>query len=131
MKKIAVLSVVALTASSFVPVISIDIAHAQSAGAAFIGNNSTCTGFIPNPDHSVGAPLNGPDSQTVSNNGNQTRLMCHFTIPAGEEPATATHAAGFLCSTYAGLTNISQMTATPGGNAALTCWINGNNPSNP
>lgn len=126
MKKLTAVSMFALTATAFVPTLSLGVAHAQSANAAYVNSDFTCGGFVPNPDGSPGTFLIGSDSHTVSNNGNQTILTCHFTIPAGSEPATATHGDGFLCGTYLGLTTDSRMTANPGGNAVLTCRINGN-----
>jgi hypothetical protein len=125
MKKITALSMIALTATAFVPTFSMSV-HAQSANAATIDKDFLCAGFVPNPDGSPGTLLIGSDSHSVANNGNQTTLQCHFTIPAGSEPATATHSSGFLCGTFLGVTDDSRMTASPGGNAVLTCRINGN-----
>lgn len=126
MKKLTALTMVGLTVSSFIPLLSMSAANAQSAMAATIDQNFDCGGFVPNPDGSPGYPLLTSDSHSVANSGNQTTLSCHFTIPAGEAPTSATHSAGFLCGTFLGFTTDSKMTANPGGNAVLTCRINGN-----
>ena len=61
----------------------------------------------------------------VTSSGN-TSLVCKFDIPAAITPTdSARRAEGFLCGTYLGFTRDSKMVATPGGQATLTCKING------
>lgn len=101
-----------------------------SAGAAYaepatVTKDFGCSGFVPNPDGSPASYLGTTESHSVATSSGVTSLVCKFDIPDGAEPAKATQANDFLCNTYLGLTNDSKMVASPGGNATLTCRING------
>ena len=101
-------------------------ALAQSDNAANITKDFGCGGFVPTATGGFGSGLVSFDgTKSVTNSAGVTSLVCHFDIPAGREPATATRAEGFLCGTYLGVTRDSKMVATPGGQATLTCRING------
>lgn len=101
-------------------------ATAQSANAATITKDFGCGGFVPTASGGFGSGLISFDgTHSTTNSAGVTSLVCHFDIPAGQEPATATRAEGFLCGTFLGLTNDSKMVASPGGQATLTCKING------
>lgn len=101
-------------------------ATAQSANAATITKDFGCGGFVPTASGGFGSFLVSVDgTHSTTNSAGVTSLVCHFDIPAGQEPATATRAEGFLCGTFLGLTNDSKMVASPGGQATLTCKING------
>ena len=101
-------------------------AAAQSANAATISKDFGCGGFVPTATGGFGSFLVSFDgTQSVVNSAGVTTLICHFDIPAGQEPATATKASGFGCGTFLGFTNDSKMVASPGGRATLTCKING------
>ena len=101
-------------------------ATAQSANAATITKDFGCGGFVPTASGGFGSFLVSFDgTHSTTNSAGVTSLVCHFDIPAGQEPATATRAEGFLCGTFLGLTNDSKMVASPGGQATLTCKING------
>lgn len=63
--------------------------------------------------------------EVITPSGN-TVLKCHFDIPDGYEPDKAINNKGFLCNTFLGVTTDSKSTVTPGGEAVLTCNINGN-----
>ena len=117
------LAALALVASSFIPVAP---AAAQSDNAADISKDFGCGGFIPTATGGIGFRLfTRDDTHSVTNSAGVTSLVCHFEIPAGREPATATRAEGFRCGTFLGVTRDSKMVATPGGQATLTCRING------
>ena len=100
-------------------------AAAQSANAATITKDFGCGGFVPTATGGFASFLFSSDgTQSVINSAGVTTLICHFDIPAGQEPATATRASGFGCGTFLGFTTDSKMVATPGGEATLTCKIN-------
>lgn len=98
-------------------------AFAQSANAASIIKDVGCTGFVPTADGSFGSLLFSTDMMAVSTSSGVSTLTCKFDIPAGSEPARATRASGFGCGTFLGGTTDSRMTASPGGNATITCRI--------
>lgn len=95
-------------------------AFAQSANAASVVKDVGCSGFVPG-----GGGLFTTESHSVVTSSGVTSLICNFDIPAGSEPLTATRAVGFGCGTFLGFTTDSKMVASPGGNATLTCKING------
>lgn len=100
-------------------------ASAQSANAANISKDFGCGGFVPTASGGFGSFLVSFDgTHSTTNSAGVTSLVCHFDIPAGQEPATATRAEGFLCGTFLGLTTNSKMVASPGGQATLTCKVN-------
>lgn len=101
-------------------------AFADSANAATITKDFGCGGFVPTPTGGFGSFLISNDgTHSVVTSSGVTSLICKFDIPAGLEPATATRASGFGCGTFLGFTTDSKMVASPGGNATLTCKING------
>lgn len=98
---------------------------AQAEQAATIIKDGGCFGFVPTASGGFGAFLFTPDgAHAVETSAGTQSLVCHFDIPAGLEPATATRAEGFGCGTYFGFTTESKMVATPGGRATLTCKVN-------
>ena len=101
-------------------------APAQAAPAVVVSEFS-CGGFVPTASGGFGSGLfsNDQTHSVVTSSGN-TMLVCHFDIPAGAEPAKATHADGFACNTFLGFTTDSKMVATPGGRATLTCTVKAN-----
>ncbi|MDP3855601.1 hypothetical protein [Phenylobacterium sp.] len=101
------------------------IAGAATAEPATITKDFGCSGFVPNPDGSPASFLGTTESHSVVTSSGVTSLVCKFDIPDGAEPAKATQGNDFLCNTYLGLTTDSKMVASPGGNATLTCRING------
>jgi len=110
----------ALTVATAPPAIS------QSANAASISKDFGCGGFVPTDTGGFGSFLISFDgTHSVVTSSGVTSLICKFDIPAGQEPAKATHASGFGCGTFLGFTTDSKMVASPGGNATLTCKING------
>ena len=78
-------------------------------------------------DSGLGSTLFTNESHSVETLSGNTVLKCKFDIPAGFEPANAIVNEGFLCGTLLGLTTNSKSVASPGGNATLTCQINGSN----
>lgn len=100
-------------------------AIAQSENAATITKDFGCGGFVPTEEGDPGTALFTDRTVSAATSSGNVKLVCHFDIPEGLEPASATHASGFLCNTYLGLTTDSKMVATPGGKAVLTCEING------
>lgn len=99
---------------------------AQSDNAATITKDFGCGGFVPTEDGDFGSGLfSAEGSHSVATSSGNTKLVCHFDIPEGLEPARATHAEGFVCGTFLGLTTDSKMVATPGGTATLTCSVKG------
>ena len=99
-------------------------AIAQSANAATIVKDGPCGGFVPTSTGGFGPFIGTTDLMSVVTSSGVTSLICHFDIPAGLEPASATRASGFGCGTFLGGTTDSKMVASPGGNATLTCKIN-------
>ncbi len=59
----------------------------------------------------------------VGPDGSTTNANCHGQIPAGQEPARAFSASGFLCGTDVGLTTDTNLVATPSGQVNFTCKI--------
>ena len=113
----------ALLAASVIPAAP---ALAQSANSASITKDFGCGGFVPSPTGGFASGLVSFDgTHSVVTSSGVTSLVCHFDIPAGREPAKATHAEGFRCGTFMGPTIDSKMVASPGGRATLTCKING------
>ena len=92
---------------------------APAPQAATVTKDFGCNGFVPG-----GGGLFTTESHSVVTSSGVTSLICKFDIPAGGEPAKATHADGFRCNTFLGSTTESRMVASPGGNATLTCKIN-------
>jgi hypothetical protein len=99
-------------------------AAAQSGNAATISKDGTCGGGIPDADGGFTGFISTGQLVSVTTSGGNATLMCHFDIPAGLEPATATHAEGFTCGIPGGTTTDSRITASPGGSATLICKIN-------
>lgn len=127
MRTRAVLAIVSLFS---MPIIPMEAAHAQSDNAAQITKDFGCYGFVPTSDGGFGDFIySGEPTRSVVTSSGNTTLTCHFNIPAGEQPSSATQAQGFYCGTFLGVTNDTRMVATPGGTATLTCQINRNNPA--
>ena len=117
------LAAIALVAASMIPAAP---AMAQSENAADVTKDFGCGGFVPTASGGVASRLRSFDgTHSVTNSAGVTSLVCHFDIPAGQEPAKATQASGFGCGTFLGFTTDSKMVASPGGRATLTCKING------
>jgi len=95
---------------------------------AIVNKEFGCGGFVPN-DTPDGAPWLGNISSSEGNqavmtpSGNQ-KLTCHFDHDVDLKKATS--ARGFGCATTFGYTELTKMTATPGGKAVLTCWVKAN-----
>ena len=125
MKKRTLVAIVSLLS---MPMVSMDVAHAQqSDAAATVTRDFGCYGFVPTADGGFGDLIyTGERTHAVANSGGTTSLICHFVIPDGEQPATATESDGFLCYAFTGYTNDTKMVATPGGQATLTCKIQTN-----
>lgn len=90
-----------------------------------------CGAFVPTENGGIGTPLvAAAGDHSVSTHGGITKLVCHFDIPAGDEPARATRAdfgtTGLLCGTNGGSTADWKLVATPGGRATLTCMVKKN-----
>lgn len=101
--------------------------QAVQAEPAMVIDDFGCGGFVPNGDTENGFPALGFVSTTESHavkssSGNQI-LTCHFNHNVALEKATAGR--GFLCGTAFGITDDTQMIATPGGKATLVCKVNG------
>lgn len=126
MKTRALLAIVSLLS---IPTVSAP-AYAQSDNGAQILKDFGCGGFVPNSDGSYGSYIvtYEPTHSVTTSSGNTT-LTCHFVIPGGQQPSSATQAQGFECGTFLGVTYDSKMVATPGGDATLTCKINPSNRS--
>lgn len=123
MKKYLGLSAIAL--GMVVASLPVMPAAAQSANAATISKDFGCGGFVPTASGGFGPFIvSFEGTHSTTNSAGVTSLVCHFDIPAGLEPATATKASGFGCGTFLGFTTDSKMVATPGGQATLTCKIN-------
>lgn len=120
-KTIAAVSALALLASLG---ISIPVSADSPNAAVVIRADGGCWGFVPSPTGEPAYWLEG-SAHTVATSSGNTSLVCKFDIPAGAEPDRATRASGFPCGTYLGLTNDSRMVASPGGQATMTCKING------
>ncbi len=117
------LAAIALVTASMIPAAP---AMAQSANAANINKDFGCGGFVPSASGGFASFLVSFDgTHSVVTSSGVTSLVCHFDIPAGQEPAKATQASGFGCGTFLGFTTDSKMVASPGGRATLTCRING------
>jgi hypothetical protein len=119
MKKLLIgAGIVALTLAAQAPI--------QASPAVTI-DEFGCGGFVPTASGGFGSFLvtNEKTHSVVTSSGN-TMLVCHFEIPAGQEPSRATRAEGFFCGTFLGVTTDSKMVATPGGRATLTCTIKAN-----
>lgn len=117
------IAMLGLVAGSITP---ISPALAQSVNAANITKDFGCGGFVPTATGGFASFLiTFGGTTSVVNSAGVTSLICNFDIPAGQEPATATRASGFGCSTFLGFTTDSTMVASPGGKATLTCRING------
>jgi hypothetical protein len=102
-------------------------ATAQSANAATITEDFICGGFVPTPTGGIGTVIFSTEgTHSVVTSSGVANLVCHFTIPASDVPATATRASGFACGTFLGGTNDSKMVASPGGYATLTCRVRPN-----
>ena len=100
-------------------------AFAQSDNAAVVISEGSCGGFVPTPTGGFGPFMIGSLHSVVTRSG-VTSLVCKFDIPAAITPTDrARRAEGFDCLTFLGLTTDSKMVATPGGQATLTCKING------
>ena len=123
-KSVSVLAATAIALAGFASVSSVS-AVAQSANAATITKDFGCGGFVPDANGNFASGLTTLESHSVVTSSGNTKLVCHFDIPAGQEPAKATHAAGFGCNTFLGFTTDSKMVATPGGKATLTCSVKG------
>lgn len=95
-----------------------------SAEGATVMNEFGCTLLSIDSGLAIDLFTTDPVHSTVTPSGN-TVLSCHFDIPDGFEPPRAIRNDGFLCGTFAGVTNNSMSVATPGGTATLTCQING------
>ena len=122
MRKIVSLSVLALSLS----LASGPAALADSANSAVvISADNSCGGFVPSPTGGFGPFMIGSLHSVVTSSG-VTSLVCKFDIPEAIRPDTARRASGFGCGTYLGGTTDSKMVASPGGQATLTCKINGN-----
>lgn len=97
---------------------------AMSDTSALVQKDVGCTAFFPGI---VNAVLFTNETIDVSNNGGNTQLTCHFSIPLGFEPAKAMSAQGFNCGVLTkdgfAITSDSRFTATPGGRAHLSCQI--------
>lgn len=101
-------------------------AFAQAEPAARISKDFGCQAFVPDSEGNPVHPLyTDEESKAVATSGGTQTLICHFDIPEGQEPATATHAEGIVCGTIFGVTTDSRIIATPGGRATLICKING------
>lgn len=120
MSKFILFATVALGAA----VVAIPATAQSDNAAAVIRADNSCGGFVPTPSGGFGTFLVGELHSVVTSSGN-TSLVCKFDIPEGARPATATHAEGFGCGTFLGGTTDSKMVASPGGQATLTCRING------
>jgi len=105
-----------------VPVLML-VASAAFADPAAVADDFGCVGFVPD---GAGGSLGGLDTNethsVVTNNG-VTSVTCHFDHDVDLPQAYGSQ--GFLCGTFAGVTDDTKMLATPGGKAILVCKING------
>jgi hypothetical protein len=100
------------------------LAGPSNPNGASITKDFGCNGFVPNADGTQGPFFFTENkSQSVITPSGNTKVICHFDIPAGLSPRKATHAKNFLCNTFLGVTSDSSMVANPGGKATLTCSI--------
>lgn len=99
------------------------LAQSPNDAKATIFKDFSCGGFVPTPDGGSAFPLSTDQSHSVVTPSGNTKLICDFNIPDGQQPSKATHAENFLCGTPMGITTDSIMIATPGGKAVLTCEI--------
>lgn len=122
-KFVAAISVAAIAGSLFVPA---SPAFSQSENAASVAKDFQCVGFVPTESGGFGPGLFSTlKTHSVVTSSDNTSLICHFDIPEGQEPDSATQASGFGCGTFLGGTTDTKMVATPGGKAVLICKING------
>lgn len=65
---------------------------------------------------------------TVHTKSGNTKLICHFNIPAAGKPAKVIKKAGFACGIFlphsSAVTSNTKADSTPGGKAKLECEIN-------
>lgn len=66
------------------------------------------------------------ETHSVETPSGNTKLTCHFDIPAGLEPATDLIFKGFNCGTFLGLTTNSQSVVSTEGRILLRCMIKAN-----
>ena len=123
-KSVSVLAATAIALAGFASVSSVPVL-AQSVNAATVTKDAGCRGFVPDANGNAASGLFTLESHSVVTSSGNTKLVCHFDIPEGKEPAEVTRAEGFGCGTFLGFTNDSKMVATPGGRATLTCSIKG------
>ena len=98
------------------------------AEPAVVIDDFGCGGFVPNADTPTGLPalanlITFEQTHSVTTKSGVTILTCHFDHAVDLPHATAGR--GFLCGTSLGLTDDTQMFASPGGKAILVCKING------
>jgi hypothetical protein len=98
-------------------------AGSASADGATVIDEFGCTLLA--SDSGLGANLFTDDTHAVITPSGNTLLSCSFDIPDGLEPGRAIKNSGFTCGTFLGVSNDSMVVSSPGGNAHLTCHING------
>ncbi len=92
-----------------------------NAEAAVVINDTGC--FMPSSVSGLTNSLFTTDSHAVENSSGNRVLKCYFEIAEGDRPTKAIVVSDFLCNTTDGLTEKSHFTASPGGNAVLTCQV--------
>lgn len=123
-KLVSLSTAVAFSAAMTLQVALLTTPAMADNNAATVNKDLSCGGFVPGSIPTVS--LFTTEGHSVVTSSGNTSLTCHFDIPAGQEPSKATHAEGFLCGTFLGVTTDSRMVATPGGTATLTCVIHAN-----
>jgi hypothetical protein len=105
-----------------VPVLML-VASAAFADPAAVADDFGCFGFVPD---GAGGSLGGlytTETHSVVTHKGVTSVTCRFDHNFDLPQAYGTN--GFVCGTFAGVTNDTMMLATPGGKAILKCKING------
>lgn len=113
------------SAMSAIFILGLIYAAPSHADGAVVIDEFGC--YLPGSASGLSVSLFTTDTHSVITPAGNTVLKCKFEIPDGFEPDKAINNADFLCNTFLGLTNNSKSTASPGGNALLTCQINGSN----
>ena len=109
-----------LAAVGLIAIGSAQQANATGDGATVI-NEFGC-GLSPNVSGLPGFLFTNETHTVITPSGN-TVLSCRFDIPAGFAPASAIVAKDFLCGTFLGVADKSQVVVSPGGQATLTCQV--------
>ncbi|MEZ5692813.1 MAG: hypothetical protein R3D99_02990 [Altererythrobacter sp.] len=93
---------------------------AQSDNAAFVVNQSSCSGTVNTPEGPITVATSDGAIQVLTSSGN-AMFVCNLDVVAGPELKKAIKLEGFGCFTPGGPATESRLVITPGGKATAVC----------